>query len=571
MNAEDIIFKETLINAYKYGSADTKIVFQKLMSYYPELRQRAKELKPIVDSVVEKINAMLREEIESIVEDKYPEDIIEEKEEKDFLPPLVNAEKGKVVVRYPPEPSKHPHIGQMLSFCINHLIAERFEGKRILRFDDTNPSKIKEEYYDSFREAILWMGLHIDEEVRASDYMNLYYEKAKELLTKNDAYICTCSREIMSKLRERGERCSCNLENTVETNHILFDKMLAGGFEAGEAIVRLRGDMESKNHVLRDPVLLRVSTLTHAIHEDKFKVWPMYDFESPIMENITGVTHILRSSGFGKMREELQSLIAKKLGIIPPNFTEYRRFSIIGAPTQGRIIRELVDDGTVTGWDDFRLVTYQALRKRGIQPEVFIEIVKRIGATKSATSIDWSLIFAINRKYVEPTSKHLFFVQDPVEIKIINHKPEEVEIAYHPKNNEIGKRTVAVNDVLYLSGDDREMIKVGNVLRMKDLYNIKISKEISNKEYEAEFVGYDLLSNIPRIQWVSEYVPVEIIKPEMLYLNKRINKNSLKEIQGYGEINLKKLKVGEIIQLERFGYVKINHINEKIKMNYIHG
>ncbi len=571
MNAEDIIYKETLINAYKYGSAESKIVFQKIMSYYPELRKQAKELKSIVDSVTKKINALPRDEIERMAKEKYPDDIIEEKKERDFLPSLTNVEQGKVVVRYPPEPSKHPHIGQMLSFCINHLIAERFGGKRILRFDDTNPGKVGKEFYDSFREAILWMGLKIEEEVRASDYMELYYTKAEELIKNNDAYVCRCSRETMSKNREQGKKCSCNTENTDEINLDLFNKMLKGEYVDGEAIVRLRGDMESKNHVLRDPVLLRISTLTHAIHGDKYRVWPMYDFESPIMENITGVTHILRSSEFGKMREELQSLISKKLGIIPPNFTEYRRFKIIGAPTQGRIIRELVDEGIVTGWDDYRLVTYQALKKRGIQPKVFLEIVKRIGATKSATSIDWSLIFSINRKFIEPTSKHLFFVQDPIKVNISNVSDQEVEISYHPKIVSLGKRKVNVKNIIYLSGDDRGLLKKGKILRLKDLFNIKITEKTSQNEYLAEFHGHELLSDVPRIQWVSEYIPVEIIKPEMLYLNNRIDKNSLKKIQGYGEINLNKLEVGEIIQLERFGYVKVNHINEKIKMNYVHG
>ncbi|MCK5408948.1 MAG: hypothetical protein KAJ30_01675, partial [Candidatus Heimdallarchaeota archaeon] len=250
--------------------------------------------------------------------------------------------------------------------------------------------------------------------------------------------------------------------------------------------------------------------------------------------------------------------------------TEYRRFKIIGAPTQGRIIRELVDEGIVTGWDDYRLVTYQALKKRGIQPEVFLEIVKRIGATKSATSIDWSLIFSINRKFIEPTSKHLFFVQDPIKVNISNVKAQEVEISYHPKIDSLGKRKVNVKNIIYLSGDDRGLLKEGKILRLKDLFNIKIIEKTSQNEYLAEFHGHELLSDAPRIQWVSEYIPVEIIKPEMLYLNNRIDKNSLKKIQGYGEINLNKLEVGEIIQLERFGYVKVNHINEKIKMNYIH-
>jgi len=316
---------------------------------------------------------------------------------------------------------------------------------------------------------------------------------------------------------------------------------------------------------------LRISEHSHAIQGDKYRVWPMYDFESTIMEDITQVTHVLRSIEFGKMREELQKLIAKKLNLNSPEFLEYSRFNIIGAPTQGRIIRELVEQGVVTGWDDYRLVTYHALKRRGIQPETFIEIIKRVGATKSTTNIDWSLIFSINRKIIEPRIKHLFFVDDPVQVKIINPKQMDIEIPLHPDDASLGKRKIHVSDTLYLSEQDKELIKVNQILRMKELYNIRFTKEISKNEYEAEIHSDELLPDIARIQWVSDPIKVEILKPEMLYLNNRINKDSLRHIQGFGEQALAELNIGEIVQLERFGYVKVNEINEKIKMNYIHG
>jgi len=570
-DADEIIYKETIINAYKYGSAETKVVFQKIMSYYPELRSRAKELFPRVKKITEEINSYSNEKIIEIAEAKYPDEIQEETKERDFLPELNNVVEGKVTVRYPPEPSKQPHIGQMLSFCINYLIAERYKGKTVLRFDDTNPERVKAEFYDSFREVILWMGLKIDEEVKASDYMETYYQKAEELISKNDAFICLCERDQFSKLREEKKPCTCNLSHSSEKNKELFDKIKGGHFAAGEATVRLRGDMNSKNSALRDPVLLRISEFKHPIQGDKYHLWPMYDFESPIMEDITGVTHILRSIEFGKMREELQSFISEKLNIVPPEFYEYSRYNISGAPTKGRIIRELVEEGIVSGWDDYRLVTYQALRRRGIQPGVFSEIVKRVGTTKSSTKIDWTLIFAINRKIIEPITKHYFFVDDPIEIVLSNPRPKEVQIAHHPYNEELGKRSVKVNDVLYLCGSDKDLLKVGNKIRMKDLFNIQIQEKISDSKYQANIISDELLPDIPRLQWVSEPISVEIIKPEMLYLNNRINKDSLKYIYGYAENNLAALNIGEIVQFERFGYAKINNKNEKILMNYIHG
>ncbi len=570
-DVDDILFKESLINAYKYGTADKNIVLKKIMANYPNLRSKVKELAQKLEKVVKEVNSLTTEEVDRIAHQKYAEEIKEEKKEREVLPDLPFAEEGKVKVRYPPEPSKHPHVGQMLSFCINDMLAEKYKGKRVLRFDDTNPEKVRAEYYDSFREVIHWMNLKIDEESLASDYMEVYYEKALDLIKNNYAFVCLCSREEVTKLRSEKKPCSCNLEHSVEKNTELFEKMNAGNFSAGEAVVRLKGDMKAENAALRDPILLRISEHEHAIQGDKYHIWPMYDFESPIMENITGVTHILRSIEFGKMREELQSLVSEKLGITPPHFLEYSRFKVIGAPTQGRIIRELVEEKIVTGWDDYRLVTYQALKRRGIQPEVFPKIIERVGVTKSSTSIDWSLIFSINRKIIEPKVKHLYFVDNPIKIDIINPELKKIKIPLHPYNKELGERTIEINDVLYLSGTDQDLIKENSIIRMKDLYNIKIVKKQSADTFSAEIHSQEILTDIPKIQWVSDPIEVEIEKAEMLYLNNRINKDSLRKVQGYGEKKLQELQIGEIIQFERFGYTKINNIAEKVQMNYIHG
>lgn len=568
-----IIYKEALTNAYIYGSTNTKIVISKIMAAYPELRKEARTILPEIDKVVSTINSLSSEDIRAKMEMNYPE-IVEElakEEEKEFLDDLPNAKKGKVKVRYPPEPSKHPHIGQLLSFCINHLIAEKFDGKTVLRFDDTNPEKVKKEYYESFREAINWLGLQLDEEVRASDYMNVYYDKAKELIKKNEAYVCFCTREKMSKLRNEEKKCECNLNQTVEQNLAFFEKLVSGNYKTGESVVRLKGEMDSPNAVLRDPVLLRLSDAKHCIQEEKYVLWPMYDFESPIMEHITGVTHVLRSQEFGKMRQELQSLIAKKLNLNVPEFYQYSRYNIRGSTTKGREIRKLVEENVVSGWDDIRLMTYQALRKRGIQPQTFIEIVKTLGATKSITNIDWSLIASINRKILHPQANHYFFVDNPIELKFKTAIDENIAIPLHPEDKARGTRILEISDRVFISGQDAKFLKMNTMIRLKDLFNIKIVEKIADSKWLIERKSGELLSNLPKVQWVSDYIPVEIIKPEMLYLNNRINKDSLKLISGYGEKNLLRTKENEIIQLERFGFVKINEKNKKIKMNYIHG
>ncbi len=567
-----ILFKEAIVNAYKYGQASTKVVLGKVLAYHPELRSKAKILTSLLDPIIQEINSYSTKEIEEIIKSRYPEEAeLPVQKEKELFPPLPGAIEGKVKVRYPPEPSKHPHIGQMLSFCINHLIAQKYKGKTVLRFDDTNPDTVKAEYYESFREAINWMNLQLDQEVKASDYMTQYYEKAKYLINNSDAYVCFCSKEDMGKLRDSEKPCSCNTSFSIEKNLDLFDNMLSSHYSAGEAVVRMRGDMSAKNAVLRDPVLLRISATPHCYQKDKYVVWPMYDFESPIMEEITNVTHVLRSMEFGKMREELQSFIAEKLKLPVPVFYQYSRYNVIGSPTQGRIIRDLVEQGIVSGWDDIRLVSYQALRKRGIQPDMFIELVKQIGITKSKTNIDWSLIASINRQILNLKTKHYFFVPDPVKIKLINRKPITVTIPRNPDNKELGTRNITVDDYVYLTKTDESILKINNIIRLKDLYNIKILEQLEDGTYSAECLNADILPGIPRIQWVTDYLPIEVIKPELLYLNNTINKDSLQYINGYVEKNISETEIGEIVQFERFGFIKINAKNNVYKANYVHG
>ncbi|MCK4844348.1 MAG: glutamate--tRNA ligase, partial [Candidatus Heimdallarchaeota archaeon] len=246
-DSEEVIFKETILNAYKYKKANAKIVIQKIFANYPELRKEAKSLLPKIQEKVVEINSYSWEKIEEIVTKNYSEDIEIEEKKRDYLPEMVDAVKGKVKVRYPPEPSKAPHIGQMLSFCINHLVAERYEGKRVLRFDDTNPDTVKSEFYEQFREAISWLGLQIDEEIIASNHMNEYYTKAREMLENEQAYVCICDRETMAKLRAEQKRCSCHTNHSNEENIELFENILENNFSPGEVVIRLKGDMESQN------------------------------------------------------------------------------------------------------------------------------------------------------------------------------------------------------------------------------------------------------------------------------------------------------------------------------------
>ena len=427
---KDVILKEVLLNAYLHnGKADVGSVMKKLMGTNPELRARSKEVIEIVKELVSDINQKNIDEITNLLNEKYPGAIEaakaskrEKKQQKRELPELPNAIKGKVVLRYAPDPSKYPHIGHALNYMINELYREKYNGKAILRFDDTNPQKVALEYYEAIKDGMEWIGCKWDKEVKASENIEHFYDLGRSFIEKGQFYVCTCSAEKMKEYREKKKECECR-SRTIEENLELYDKMINGEVAPGKGVVRLKGDMTSKNSVMRDPVMFRIIDPTqypHPIVGDKYWLWPTYDFESSVLEHELGITHVLRSAEFGKMRIELQSYLIGLLGGKPPVFHQYSRFNITGAITKGREIRELVEKKIVEGWDDIRLVTISGLRKRGIVPEVIRDLVLEIGITAKNATITWEKIEAFNRRRLDATAPRLFAVIKPIKLRVKN-------------------------------------------------------------------------------------------------------------------------------------------------------
>lgn len=539
-----------LENAVKFnGKANPGSIIGKLISESPELKKDMKTISQQVNSIVKEVNALDANEQEAKLLEMKPDFYDEKKQEKESrksqrneLPPLKNAREGEVITRMPPEPSKHNHIGHALSFLINYLYAKMYKGKCILRLDDTNPEKSRQEYVDAvFSDVIDYLGLRPESIIYASDHMDKYYEFAERLIREGHAYTCACKKEDMSKDRRDMRECP-HRNKTQET--VLREWELMKDGKIKDHVLRLRIDMEHKNAVMRDPVIYRVCTEAHYRQKERYYVWPLYDFETAAEDGLNGVTHIIRSNEFDT-RIELHKHIFSLLGFDEPEFRQYGRFNITGATTKGREIRELIESGDYIGWDDPRLVTLKALKRRGIVKEAFYELVKKSGLSKQQTNIDYSMLAAINRSLLDEKAKRFFFLEDPV--KIETKAPElEAHLKLQPQDTK-PKRHIKTDGVFLIERKDKESITDSEIVRLMDCVNLVKKGELEYHSAEFEkFKGKKILHWLPK----EGNVDVEILMPDL----------SVKK--GLGEEMIKTLEPGEVVQFERFGFCRLDEIRE---------
>lgn len=557
------IRKMALQNAFEHGGqTQDKIILGKILGTKPEFRTKVKEISGEISEIVASVNQLSSEEQQKELEENFPEALApkEKIEEREGLPELKDAVQGKVVTRFPPEPNGYPHIGHAKAAIINSEYAKMYGGKFILRMDDTNPEAERMEYHAAIKVGLEWLGIEFDQIKSTSDDMELFYEKGMELINSGKAYICTCKREDISQNRRERKACKCSMED-VGKNNKNWEKM-QNKFKPGEAIVRFRGDMKADNAVMRDPVLLRIIDEKHYTVGDKYRIWPSYDFAVAIEDSIDGVTHAFRSKEF-ELRKELIDAILDALGMRKPQQGFFSRLEFKGMPISKRIIKPLIEEGKVSWYDDPRLPTLEALRRRGIKPEAIRKFIMSLGLTKANTLAPFDALEAFNRKFVDADSMRLFMVKDAKKLKIKNLSVSSVEIPNHPIND-MGKRKIEITEDFYISGDDAESIKEQSTIRLLGLGNVKITK--IDTEFEGEFEGEGDSSNILKIQWVPQETAHEIkmIIPKILFNDEEFNEDSLEELDVYTEPQYLQLKEGEEIQFVRFGYCRKDSQNQAI-------
>ena len=552
-----------LQNAFEHGGqTQDKIILGKILGTKPEFRTKVKEISGKISEIVVSVNQLSPEEQQKELEENFPDALApkEKIEEREGLPELKDAVQGKVVTRFPPEPNGYPHIGHAKAAIINSEYAKMYGGKFILRMDDTNPEAERMEYHAAIKVGLEWLGIEFDQVKNTSDDMELFYEKGMELINSGKAYICTCKREDISQNRRERKACKCSMDD-IGKNNKNWEKM-QNKFKPGEAIVRFRGDMKADNAVMRDPVLLRIIDEKHYTVGNKYRIWPSYDFAVAIEDSIDGVTHAFRSKEF-ELRKELIDAILDALGMRKPQQGFFSRLEFKGMPISKRIIKPLIEDGKVSWYDDPRLPTLEALRRRGIKPEAIRKFIMSLGLTKANTLAPFDALESFNRKFVDGNSMRLFMVKDAKKLKIKNLSTSVIEIPNHPIND-MGKRKIKITENFYISGDDADSIREESTIRLLGLGNVKIKK--IGTEFEGEFEGEGDSANILKIQWVPQETAHEIkmIIPKILFNDEEFNEDSLEELDVYTEPQYLQLKEGEEIQFVRFGYCRKDSQNQAI-------
>lgn len=544
----ETIRKYALKNRKDFGSTNPKSIIGKVIADFPDAKKDMKLIMEEASRICEEVNALSDSDLETELS-KYT--FAEKKHEKKELE-LPNAEQGKVVTRFPPEPSGYPHIGHAKASFLDYETAKKYGGKMLLRFDDTNPEKEKPEFVDAIKEGLKWLGIKWEgDETYTSDNMEKFYSYAENMLENNQAYVCTCTGEQVSKNRELQAECDCR-ELSSEDQKSRWKKMLDGGYGVGEAILRYKGDLTSDNTAMRDPSLFRIILFAHYRQGEQFRVWPSYDFAAPIMDSIEGVTHAMRTKEY-ELRNPLYFAILKDLKLREPILVEFSRLSIKNTKVGKRYIRPLVKEGKVEGWNDPRLPTLKGLQRRGILPEAIKKFVLSFGLTKAESEPVWDKLLSENRKLLDPTAPHYFFVPNPIKIMVEGAPERTVKMKIYPDKEEV--RQYSVKDTFYVPRSEIEGMKEGEIFRLKELYNVKMIENMD--EVKVGYVGEEITKG-KKLQWVSEPLDCEIWKVGDLFLNGEYNPNSLIKEQGYCEKAVLDLEVGTIVQFERYGFCRLD-------------
>ena len=367
----------------------------------------------------------------------------------------------KVITRFPPEPNGYLHIGHAKSILLNYGLAKEYGGQFNLRFDDTNPTKEKTEFVESIKADVEWLGADFEDRCFfASNYFEEMYEAAIKLIKKGKAFVCDLSadeiREYRGTLTEPGKN-SPYRERSIEENLDLFERMKNGEFPDGSKVLRAKIDMSSPNMNMRDPVIYRIARMTHHNTGDDWCIYPMYDFAHPIEDAVEGVTHSICTLEFEDHRPLYDWVVRELEYENPPKQIEFAKLYLTNVVTGKRYIKKLVDNGIVDGWDDPRLVTISALRRRGYTPESIKLFMELSGVTKSNASSDYAMLEYCIRETLKLEKKRVMAVLDPVKLVITNYPEGETEWLDAPNNLEneaLGSRKLAFTRELYIERED---------------------------------------------------------------------------------------------------------------------
>ncbi len=549
-----LIEKAALLNAARHdGKADVGAVIGRALAELPEYRARSGEIAEAAKKAVRRVNEFAIEKQAALLDEKHGGAPAEQQRSgRTGLPPLPNAVRGKACFRLPPEPSGFMTIGHAMAWNVNYIYKQMYDGQLWLRFEDTNPRKVAPAYYESFRKGTAWLGIQWDHEKNVSDDMEEMYSRGEGLVGKGLAYACSCDMQKVKKLRFEGSACE-HRDAPVEANLRIWGELVSKKHKEGEFVIRLKGDMKNVNYSLRDPNIFRTIDRSHPLTGDRYSLWPTYHIANVIEDEICGVTHILRSSEF---QMDLQQMIRDLLGLGRVDVIQFSRYNFKGTPVSKRLLRPLVESKAVSGWDDPRMPTVEGVMRRGVVPQAIRDFTMQVGYSSAEHEFDWSMLLSLNRKLLDPVSRRMFFVPDPVEVSVEGAPERTVKVPFHPQAD-LGFRTIETRGVFRLPSSDVAKVAEGSVFRLMDLYNVRVE---SRAPFRLSYAGDGLTQESRKVQWVAEAGSgAKVLVPGPLFDEKgEFQRDSLKVVVGVCEDSLSSAKAGEIVQFPRFGFCRLD-------------
>lgn len=555
------IRKLAVINAIKHeGKAEIPAVLGSLLGENAELRSQAKTLIPQIGKIINEVNETPFEELQKLAATNWPTEPKEKTEETRQLPALPHAANyTTIVTRIAPNPDFTLHLGNARAAILSHDYARMYKGKFIVRFEDTDPRLKKAEltYYDMIKTDLKWLECDWDEEYIQSNRLPIYYEVAHTLITKEAAYVCQCEPEKFRELVNSQQSCP-DRDLDGKDHEKRWQDMLSKKYDEGEAVLRIKTDIHHPNPAVRDWPAMRVintEKTPHPLVGSKYKIWPLYNLASGTDDHFMGITHVIRGKEH-LTNMERQIFLYKHMGWKYPDAIHYGRLKVQGMNLSKSKLMKALELGEVTGVDDPRLGTLAALRRRGYMPETIRRLIWEIGPKPVDVTISWDNIDSLNRKIIDPTSHRYFFTPNPSRLEIAEiPKPYTAKIPLHPQRPEEGVRTLQVlpengrATVLIANSDVQRMLK--EKVRLMSLFNVaqtKVDNNMLKGRYSGDAAEGEKLGII---QWV----PSE----NHVYLQAMMPDGS--KVIGEAEEGLTAEKVGNMIQLVRFGFCRIDQIS----------
>ncbi|MFB6169413.1 MAG: glutamate--tRNA ligase [Haloferacaceae archaeon] len=540
-----------LANAVEHGSdAQTGAVIGPLMGENPEFREYGDEVPGVVGGVVARVNDRSPAERRERLAELAPERLAEIESEDDdaeepTLPDLPNATEGEVVMRVAPNPNGPWHVGHARMAAVIGTYKERYDGRFVCRFDDTDPDTKRPDLaaYDAILDSIRYLGFEPDSVIKASDRLETYYDHARDLVDAGGAYTCSCSQETFSDLKNAGEACP-HRDTGAETTREEFERMVAGEYDEGEMVLRVRTDIEHPNPALRDWVAFRIVDRPHPREAaSDYRCWPMLDFQSGVDDHLTGVTHIVRGIDLQDSAKR-QRFVYDYFGWAYPEVVHWGHVHVdeFDAPLSTSTLAEMVADGRLDGWDDPRAPTLAALERRGIRGEAVVAAMVELGTSTSDVELSMSSVYARNRELVDDDADRWFLVRDGERLGVAG-APDAGHPPVHPDHEDRGRRDIPTGDAVLLEPDD--VPATGERVWLKGLGCLR--GEEGGLRYLDDDIAAVREEDVPVVHWVpaDESVDVVLRTPDG-------------DVSGRAEPGYTDAAVDEVVQFERVGFARVD-------------